>query len=77
MWEYVVQCYYNNEKKVDFILKIQDEFNKIKHKTIDKEEIQQMIYNIRMFLVNCEEELTTNQTYIGFCNIFYRFIVRA
>ena len=36
-----------------------------------------MIYDIRMFLVNYKEKLTTNQIYIGFCNIFCRFIVRA
>ena len=36
-----------------------------------------MIYDIRMFLVNCEEKLTINQTYIRFHNIFCRFIVRA
>ena len=77
MWEHVVQYRYNNECKVEFILKIQDEFDKIKQKTVKEEEIEQMLYNIRMFLVNCKEEFMTNQSYISFQNIFRGFIIKV
>ena len=43
---------------------------KVKHHTIEIEEINEMMCDIRMFLVNKEDELIINQTYIRFCNLF-------
>ena len=59
------------------MLQLQEELNKVKYKMINEEEITKLIYNIRIFLVNQEEELITNQKYIGFRNLFHRYIVKV
>ena len=49
---------------------------KVKHYAIEIKEINEMTHDMQMFLVNREDELTTNQTHARFRNLFRGYIAK-
>ena len=49
---------------------------KVKDNTTNKEDIDKMMYNIKIFFVN-QDEYQINKIYIGFKYLFYSYVVKV
>ena len=73
--EHVIQCSKIFNLRVEFIMELQAKLQRVKHEDVIDDEIENIIYDIRQYLVN-RENFSTNQQYIGFKVLFRRYAVK-